>query len=37
MIKYNFNNKTILITAGSKGIGFCLAQEFSSSSKDYNM
>ena len=29
MIKYNFNNKTILITAGSKGIGFCLAQEFS--------
>ena len=28
MINYNFKNKTVLITAGSKGIGFSLAREF---------
>ena len=27
MIKYNFKNKTILITAASKGIGFELARQ----------
>ena len=28
MTEFNFKNKTVLITAGSKGIGFALAQEF---------
>jgi len=28
MNNYNFKNKTVLITAGSKGIGFSLAREF---------
>ena len=28
MIKYDFKNKTVLITAGSKGIGFELANHF---------
>jgi 3-oxoacyl-[acyl-carrier protein] reductase len=32
MNTYNFKNKTILITAGSKGIGFELAKQFHSSS-----
>ena len=28
MLTYNFKNKTVLITAGSKGIGFDLAYHF---------
>ena len=28
MIQFDFKGKTILITAGSKGIGFALAREF---------